>query len=298
MGKSFAVNHFVDEGRNRRVIYRIIKNFQNRNTTKRKVGTGRKPVVMTKSKLRRLKIDFNHNDKITVKSASRKYKCDRKTIKYWLRKLHIKRYRKKKAPKYTQVQETMVKRQCRRLYRRFRTFDFIIDDEKYFTLSGPSNGSFFSSSPLKTPNEVKFKCKEKYEPKVMLWIAISQKGISKPYFRNGGLAINQKIYQKECLTKRLLPFIETYHSQDNYIFWPDKASSHYANDTIKLLKSQNVYYVDKYDNPTNVPQCRPIEDFFGYLSGKVYNNGWRAEDLFQLKNRIIYCLKKIDLKVV
>jgi hypothetical protein len=82
------------------------------------------------------------------------------------------------------------------------------------------------------------------------------------------------------------------------MFWPDKASSHYAEKVVKHLKEQNIRFVSKYRNPTNVPQCRPIEDFFGYLCQKVYDKGWSAKTIPQLKRRIIYCLKNIDLNVV
>ncbi len=73
---------------------------------------------------------------------------------------------------------------------------------------------------------------------------------------------------------------------------------HYATKTIDFLRANNVKYVDKYRNLTNVPQCRPIEDLFGYLSGKVYSNGWSANNLTKLENRIKYCLKNIDMNVV
>lgn len=64
------------------------------------------------------------------------------------------------------------------------------------------------------------------------------------------------------------------------------------------MKSQNVKFVDKYHNPTNVPQCRPIEDFFGLLTNVVYRNGWKADNLKQLQNRIRLCLRKFDMNIV
>ena len=52
---------------------------------------------------------------------------------------------------------------------------------------------------------------------------ISEKGFSKPWFKPSGLAINEDVYQNECLKKILIPFLQKHH-----VFWPDKASSHYA----------------------------------------------------------------------
>ena len=34
---------------------------------------------------------------------------------------------------------------------------------------------------------------------------------------------------KECIDKRLLPFIGKYHSNGNYLFWPNLAKAHYSN---------------------------------------------------------------------
>ena len=59
-------------------------------------------------------------------------------------------------------------------------------------------------------------------------MAISPLGISKPYFRNSGMAVNRFVYRDEILELNLLPFIKKYHKHDKYVFWPDQASAHYA----------------------------------------------------------------------
>jgi hypothetical protein len=70
--------------------------------------------------------------------------------------------------------------------------------------------------------------------------------------------------------KRLLPFINEHHSDSNYVFWPDLASSHYAKKSIEWFESNGISYVQKGDNPPNLPQGRPIETFWAILSNKVY----------------------------
>lgn len=158
----------------------------------------------------------------------------------------------------------------------------------------PGNDIFYSKTPSTAPPEIKFKFKKKFEPKVMLYIAVSSEGVSEPYFKPSGLAINQEIYINECLSKHLIPFIQKHHTNDDYVFWPDKASSHYANKTMDFLRSKNIPFVPKCRNPTNLPQCRPVEDFFGQLSSLVYSKGWKAKSIKQLKTRMKKCLKEID----
>ena len=49
-------------------------------------------------------------------------------------------------------------------------------------------------------------------------------------------------------------------------------------------------------NPGNVPKVRSIEDFWGLLKRKVYENDWSAENIDQLIARIKWALTKIDTK--
>ena len=60
------------------------------------------------------------------------------------------------------------------MYEEYKTLDFVVDDEKYFGLSGfqmSGNRSFYTSDLSKTPIDVATYSKKKFEPKVMLWIA-------------------------------------------------------------------------------------------------------------------------------
>ena len=57
----------------------------------------------------------------------------------------------------------------------------------------------------------------------MLYIATSDRDFK---------AVVQAEYQEECLEKILLPFLKEHHADEKYVFWPDKASSHYAKKTL------------------------------------------------------------------
>ena len=104
------------------------------------------------------------------------------------------------------------------------------------------------------------------------------------YFIPSGLVINQFIHQRECIIKRLISILNEHHSDGNYIFWPDKASSHYSNLVIKALRDEKVKFIPKNKNPTNLPEARPIENFWSILKGEVYKNNWKAENLDRLSS--------------
>lgn len=141
------------------------------------------------------------------------------------------------------------------------------------------------------PN-VQFIKKQKFQPKLCVWLAISAKGRSAPYFVPAKNAIKAEMYAKECIKKMLKPFLNTHHPDGKYIFWPDLASCHYAKHTQDVLHELEINFVDKSCNPPNVPQIRPIERFWALLKRRVYKDGWEAENLSALKARIKYCLRQ------
>lgn len=59
-----------------------------------------------------------------------------------------------------------------------------------------------------------------------------------------------------------------------------------------------INFVPKEDNPPNVPQARPIEDFLAFLSRKVYDNGWEAQNEQQLRARILRKIREVDMNAV
>ena len=106
-----------------------------------------------------------------------------------------------------------------------------MDDEKYFPFycdKMPGKQGIYTDNIEECPDEIKYKGEDKYPSHMLVWIAISEHGFSEPLIRPvGAPAINQHIYLQECLIKRLMPFINQHHSDGNYVFWPDCASSHY-----------------------------------------------------------------------
>ena len=56
--------------------------------------------------------------------------------------------------------------------------------------------------------------------------------------------------------------------------------------------------INKEINPPNVPQARPIENFWGSLVQKVYEGGWEAQTKEQLIHRIESKIKEFDSKAV
>ena len=72
------------------------------------------------------------------------------------------------------------------------------------------NDNYFTNDKSKCPDSVRFAGKEKYPNKVRVWVAISNRGISKPLFRpSKSEAVDSDIYKKECIVSSSVNITQT-----------------------------------------------------------------------------------------
>ena len=278
-GKQYVAAHFLAENAPKATIYRHINSAASGKQLARKNGSGRKPIFNTPNNRVKIKKIF--------RKAARKFKCSHITIRNILRKMQkpILCYKREKRPNRTHVQRLVARPKSRRLLQVYRNVNFILDDESNFTLSNSvltGNDSYYTNDKNLTPDDVKYIDKAKYEEKVLVWVAISPKGNSQIYMRPSGMAINQEVYLNECIKKRLVPFVQEHYRNGKYVFWPDLASSHFAKSVIEWLNNNNVKFVPKNLNIANVPEARPIEDFWAIMKKYVYKDGWTARNVTEL----------------
>jgi hypothetical protein len=165
----------------------------------------------------------------------------------------------------------------------------VIDNESYFPIEDEKcsrNHSFYPFDIENIDLSVKFKNVGKFTAKLLVWIAFSLRGFAKPFFMPFRGAINAKTYSEYRIIKRLVQFLREKHSDNNYLFWPDLASSHCAIETLQTFKQQNVRFVPKDMNPPNVPQLISIEDLWARIEQKVYENAWFTHSIPKLILRI------------
>lgn len=300
--KKLTVHHFVQEGYNRRTIYNIISRY----TKGLPIGNlpkKPKPRKLNKNELNKLKTYTENKVGVSLRKLARKFKVSKSCIAETLKYLNLKYHKRVEAPKYSDQQLSKIPLRCRKLRRTCfnKNVCIILDDEKYFTFSNgflSINKGYYKEKNKAALPEVKYIQKGKFEHKVLVWCAISSKGISDMFIKSSrGFAINSETYIRHCLTK-LRKFIDTNHKDEEIIFWPDLASSHYSKKVLQWLNANNINYVPKEANPPNVPAARPIENFWAILSNYVYAEGWEAKSEAQLIGRIRRCAKKIDMNTV
>jgi hypothetical protein len=78
-----------------------------------------------------------------------------------------------------------------------------MDDEKYFTFSRSTlteMDGFWTGYVENTPDAIKYKAVGKFEPKVLVWYAISEVGVSTPFIWNAkGQAVDADVNITKCL---------------------------------------------------------------------------------------------------
>ena len=78
----------------------------------------------------------------------------------------------------------------------------------------PGNAEFYTDNIDKCPENVKYAGKEKFPSKVLVWVAISNAGISTQLIlKTKSCSIKSELYIKEWLMKRLLPFLHKHYPQ-------------------------------------------------------------------------------------
>ena len=171
-------------------------------------------------------------------------------IKRTLRKLEIKYHKRAPHPDAPDHQLQRIKNLAKYEISKRSKKPREMAEERFFIFSGSkisSSSRFYSLNVKQTPRQTKQNPKT-FESKVMIWCAVSNNGVRRVYVAEKGEAMNRARYQ--CILKsRLGPFINSQcGSRDNFIFWPDLTSSHYATDVQTGLHSENISFVKRENN--------------------------------------------------
>ena len=304
--KSQLVSKLEEAGVAKRTPYHILKKLETRGNVEHagKGKSGRKATKMGGEKKRRLLKAAKGKVGASLRVLARRFGVSFQYVAKILKEHNIKYRKRTKIPLVTPEQQKRQKTPIRRLSRgRFsagRDLDVVMDDESYFTFSGtdvPANAGYYVGPDGDVPDSVRFRPVGKFPSKLLVWVAISPKGVSRPIICPSRAKIGGDFYRKECLQKGLLPFIQEHYPRGGYNFWPDLAAAHYARKTTALLEEAGVSFIAREENSPCVPQLHPIEDFWGIIKQEVYKGGWEAKSEQQLKDRIRRVLRSIGEEV-
>jgi hypothetical protein len=271
--KAVTVKHFKSEQKGKKAkevvkrrIYRVIKRYEDENRVKFKKLSGRPAIKSSPENIAKVKkiLERNPTSPLTVLAQKNNF-SDTTFRRIKKEKLQIKSYKQQEAPKYREGQAERSQVNCGIILKKAEEKMFIMDDESYVPfdpkqVKGPK--FYHCKSKKDAPHHIKYKRKEKYAEKVMVWQAIDEEGsISEPFYLYKK-HMNGEIYLEECLKKRLLPFIERNREIKDVCFWFDMAGCHYKTEVTAFLDKIGLSYIKRDENAPNVPQARPIERFW------------------------------------
>lgn len=153
----------------------------------------------------KLKAETGGHTAKSYRQLGKKYKVDKKTLKKYLRDMDIVKLKRKTVPAITEKQEGVIVKRLRHLSQDLFSAKSnnicVMDDESYFTVEGNEwcPKFYFKLPGVDVPDKVKYNTKTKFPGKVLLWMAISERGVSDPVFIKAGLAVNADVYIEKCL---------------------------------------------------------------------------------------------------
>jgi hypothetical protein len=190
------------------------------------------------------------------------------------------------------------KQRCKTLLRKYEGFDWVLVNRVAFSFknnqgshANPRYICFGNYSPPPVDRSV-------FIPKLEVWVAFSNKGISEPFIQSISEKFDYNVYLEECVKKRLIPFIKEKHiNLANTVVWADAQPAYTNKKVLAHLDENSIIHVDKEENPGNRVKC--FSYFWNYLRNtRIYARNWEAENEDELADRIKYCLKSLDMNGV
>lgn len=277
-------------------VTKVIKVFGERLSTTRKPGSGgnRKPVAAVTN--RRVASAFMRNPNLSVRDVANKLGISSTTVHEAKKRSGLSTYKKVVTPNRNDKQNLTAKTRSRKLYTTMLTkFDCVVmDDETYVKADFrqlPGQEYYTATGRGKVAEIFKHIKLSKFAKKYLVWQAICTCGLKSDIFVATG-TVNQEIYVKECLQKRLLPFLKKHDL--SVLFWPDLASCHYGKKAMEWYAAKNVQVVPKDKNPPNTPELRPIEKYWAIVKQNLKKTQKTVSSEKQFKVNWRSAAKKVD----
>lgn len=279
----------------------IIKRYKQTLTIERQAGSGGNHKPTKKELIQKIIRSVKTNPGLSDRDRAKKFNTSYSTARRIRLKAGYKSYRVIKHPNRNDKQSLVAKKRARLLYDKILTKHggcIVMDDETYVKCDFkqiPGQKFYISKIRGNVPKKYKYVLQDKFAKKFMIWQAICSCGKKSRAFVTSS-TMNSELYMKECLQKRLLPFIRSHNSP--VTFWPDLASCHYSKSTMEWYKKNNVNVVLKNMNPPNCPELRPIEMFWSIVKGKMMKSGGAANDIASMNRKWNLNAKKVSTALV
>ena len=234
----------------------------------------------------------------TQRDLAKRFHCSRHFIQYAIKRAGKKLVEKPKCHALTAKTIEKRMKRSRPLYRRLcneRWRRYVTSDEAWVYMTntgGQRSVQYVSRNKKRTDAEPAIHIAN--PEGVMVWVAISADGVSRPLFIEPGAKINAKYYQDKVLA----PFFDKDRLwKTGLTFHHDSAPAHKARTTLQWLDDRNIRYITPGEWTPSSPDLA-LCDFFlwGYLKSQLNKRTPRSID--GLKKAIASELQKIPQEMV
>ena len=203
---------------------------------------------------------------------------------------HIKSMKKKKKPRLRKIDKLNRVAWARKYFNWKSEWDKVIfSDEKKFNLDGPDGYRHYWHDLRKDP--IVFSKRHSCHNSVVLWAGFNKRGkTSLAYLR--GRADSKKYI--DTLESHLLPSARKIAGK-NWIFQQDNAPIHASGETQEWFRSKKIQVIDW---PAYSPDLNPMENLWGILARKIYENNRQYDNIDQLKNSLEKVWDDIDQTIL
>lgn len=271
----------------RNTVSKVIQKFKADLSCNRKPGTGKKNGSGDQNKAKTVVTMLKKNPNLSGRNVARKVGCSESFVRRTKGEAGLKTYKVQKVPDRNAAKNVEAKTRAQKLMNNFvKKYECCIMDDETYVLSDfsqlPGQEFYVADARGNVLDKFKTQRKAKFPKKFLVWQAICSCGKRSKIFVTTG-TINTEIYSKECLQKRLLPFLRQ-HKVSTF-FWPDLASCHYSKAVLDWYQKNNIVFVPREANPPNCPELRPIERYWALVKRELKTTQRVSKDVVDFRRK-------------
>ena len=276
-----------------------IKNGKENVPKTNSVKTRGRPRKVTDNQLAALKSLVENVNPPTQRTIAKKVRMSQQLVHYHIHStLGKKTWKKPTGHELTENKAETRRRRSLGLYSLLKCDQWrnvITSDEAMFSLDitdGQSPLQYLDRDQSR--NDLQVKTHKKNPKSVMVWIAMSANGLSKPRFVPPHTKMNAQLYIKHILRPFFRYDAKKLYPNGNFVFHQDSAPSHTAKVTLSFFEKNRIKFITPQQWMPYSPDVSPC-DF--YLWGVLKNRlkSCLATNLDELKKAIIREAKAIPL---
>ena len=214
--------------------------------------------------------------------------------------LRCKAYKMIREPKLTDKQKlrrVAFSNWIRNNFRKSDTLKFVFSDEKIFAVDGVynrQNDRVWAVSRRAADEQGAVRRMSKFPGKIMIWLAVCTKGVSRVVFLENGKVDHNKYIDE------VLPVVRKFgnrHFGNDWTFQQDGATAHTDKKTQKWCAEELPAFLEKADWPANSPDLNPLD--YSIWNEIVQGMKWdRVTSKSTLKSQIQLAVKRIRHRVI